>query len=43
MEELLDRLQNIVDSHGDLSLEVEYNVCPSRTALSTFVLLIVSP
>jgi frataxin len=25
MEELLDRLQNIVDSHGDLSLEVEYN------------------
>ena len=26
MEVLLDRLQDILDSHGDLSLEVEYNV-----------------
>jgi len=25
MEELLDELQNILDSHGDHSLEVEYN------------------
>jgi len=25
MEELLDELQNIIDSHGDSSLEVEYN------------------
>ncbi|KAI9454845.1 hypothetical protein BJY52DRAFT_1282321 [Lactarius psammicola] len=25
MEELLDELQNILDSHGDPSLEVEYN------------------
>ncbi len=29
MEELLDGLQNILDSHGDPSLEVEYNVRPS--------------
>jgi hypothetical protein len=29
MEELLDELQNILDSHGDHSLEVEYNVRPS--------------
>jgi len=28
MEELLDELQNILDSHGDSSLEVEYNVRP---------------
>ena len=26
MEVLLDELQNILDSHGDSSLEVEYNV-----------------
>lgn len=26
MEELLDRLQDILDSHRDSSLEVEYNV-----------------
>ena len=26
MEEILDRLQDILDSHGDSSLEVEYNV-----------------
>ena len=26
MEELLDTLQDILDSHGDSSLEVEYNV-----------------
>ena len=26
MEELLDRLQDILDSHGDSSLEVEYHV-----------------
>jgi hypothetical protein len=30
MEELLDELQNILDSHGDSSLEVEYNVRPTR-------------
>jgi hypothetical protein len=29
MEGLLDRLQDILDSHGDSSLEVEYNVRPS--------------
>ncbi len=28
MEELLDELQNILDSHGDSSQEVEYNVRP---------------
>lgn len=28
MEELLDELQNVLDSHGDSSLEVEYNVRP---------------
>ena len=28
MEGLLDELQNILDSHGDSSLEVEYNVRP---------------
>jgi hypothetical protein len=28
MEELLDEVQNILDSHGDSSLEVEYNVRP---------------
>jgi frataxin len=32
MEELLDKLQDILDSHGDSSLEVEYNVCLFRTA-----------
>ena len=26
MEELLDKLQDTLDSHGDSSLEVEYNV-----------------
>lgn len=26
MEVLLDRLQDMLDSHGDSSLEVEYNV-----------------
>ena len=26
MEELLDRLQGVLDLHGDSSLEVEYNV-----------------
>jgi hypothetical protein len=31
MEGLLDELQNILDSHGDSSLEVEYNVRPSCT------------
>lgn len=25
MEELLDRLQDVIDSHGDSSLEVEYH------------------
>ena len=37
MEELLDELQNILDSHGGTSLEVEYSVCPSRTVLLAFV------
>ena len=35
MEELLDELQNILDSHGDHSLEVEYNVRSSWTAPET--------
>jgi hypothetical protein len=30
MEGLLDELQEILDSHGDSSLEVEYHVRPSR-------------
>lgn len=37
MEELLDELQNILDSHGDTSLEVEYNVRPYRTVLLAIV------
>jgi hypothetical protein len=37
MEELLDELQNLLDSHRDTSLEVEYNVCPSCTVLRAFV------
>jgi hypothetical protein len=33
MEELLDRLQDVLDSHGDSSLEVEYHVCLSSLSV----------
>lgn len=33
MEELLDRLQDVLDSHGDSSLEVEYHVCLSSRSV----------
>ena len=41
MEELLDELQNILDSHGDSSLEVEYIVRPTRTRILRICPLII--
>ncbi|KAH9982248.1 hypothetical protein BGW80DRAFT_13598 [Lactifluus volemus] len=43
MEGLLDDLQNILDSHGDPSLEVEYHVRQFPTALYAYVLIVPAP
>ena len=43
MEELLDKLQDTLDSHGDSSLEVEYNVRLSCTACASRLCLLIIP
>jgi frataxin len=43
MEELLDKLQDTLDSHGDSSLEVEYNVRLSRTACASHPCSLIVP
>jgi hypothetical protein len=43
MEGLLDDLQDLLDSHGDPSLEVEYHVRQFPTALYAYVLIVPAP